>query len=177
MSSEIGLVESTKLQQASIADSSSGLCDLLEIIHVNSQIQSQISAFFSLFGLSAGRFFMLLELFRSEDGSELSPADLARKQGVTSPTITGLLDGLERDGLIERVQSIVDRRKLVIGLTKQGRSVVAKMLPRQSRCFDEVLSSFSEEELVSFLGYLNRLLEGIKAQVNKVKSQSAQKNW
>lgn len=50
-----------------------------------------------------------------------SPSDIADSIGVTRGTITGLLDGLERDEYLERRQDSQDRRALTIRMTEKGR--------------------------------------------------------
>ncbi|MEM9005151.1 MAG: MarR family transcriptional regulator [Cyanobacteria bacterium P01_F01_bin.86] len=53
----------------------------------------------------------------------------ARSARVTRATITGLLDRLEREGLVERKAHASDRRMLAIRLTEQGKTLVEKVLP------------------------------------------------
>src|SRR5688572_2733852 len=51
---------------------------------------------------------------------KLTPAELAERTGVTRATITGLVDTLERAGLVSRTPHREDRRMMCIGLTKRG---------------------------------------------------------
>src|SRR5437867_3569885 len=58
-------------------------------------------------GLTQGRFGVLMALWGScrragDRIAPLSPAELAERTGVTRATITGLVDTLERDGLVTR---------------------------------------------------------------------------
>ncbi|MGT2437004.1 MarR family winged helix-turn-helix transcriptional regulator [Bradyrhizobium betae] len=55
---------------------------------------------------------------RGQDG--LAPNALAGQAGATRATITGLLDGLEREALIERHADSMDRRALTIRLTPRA---------------------------------------------------------
>lgn len=57
-------------------------------------------------------------------GSKLSPLELATRLSITTGTVTGLLDGLQRAALIKRKTDPTDRRKLIITLTAQGKRVV-----------------------------------------------------
>lgn len=72
-------------------------------------------------GLSEGRFVLLFLLDAALDG--LAPNTLAEQAGVTRATVTGLLDGLERERLIERHADANDRRALCIRLTHKGKRV------------------------------------------------------
>ncbi len=68
-------------------------------------------------GLTHGQFFMLVALYE-EDG--VLPSRLADKTALDRPTITGLLDRLERDGWTERRADPSDRRALRIRLTPKA---------------------------------------------------------
>ncbi|MGW9114628.1 MarR family transcriptional regulator [Microbacterium sp. NPDC055683] len=53
----------------------------------------------------------------SRAGAELAPGDLARELGLSTASITGLLDGLERAGYVERRRHPTDRRRLIVAPT------------------------------------------------------------
>ncbi len=69
-------------------------------------------------GLSSGRMGVLFRLMRCGD----TPlGDLAMALDSTPRNITGLVDHLERDGLVERVPDAADRRSVRARLTAAGR--------------------------------------------------------
>src|SRR6266496_3207581 len=73
------------------------------------------------FNLSSGRFTVLMLLMKrctlaSEKGI-VTPAELADMAGCTRATMTGLVDTLERDGLVKREPDSRDRRMLTVNLT------------------------------------------------------------
>ena len=49
--------------------------------------------------------------------------DLGRRAGLEPSTMTGLLDRMERDGLVERRADAADRRVLQVFLTATGASI------------------------------------------------------
>jgi DNA-binding MarR family transcriptional regulator len=55
------------------------------------------------------------------DEPEMGVGELALAAGVTSPTATRMLDGLERGGIVERVPSPRDRRCVAVHLTDTGK--------------------------------------------------------
>ncbi len=69
-------------------------------------------------GLSEGRMGVLFRLFRCGD---LPLGELADDLAMTPRNITGLVDHLERDGLVERVPDADDRRSVRARLTAAGR--------------------------------------------------------
>ena len=83
-------------------------------------------------GISSGKFNMLLTIaaFSAQDKQDApKPAQIARKLGVRRPTITGLLDNLEKDSLVERKPHSTDGRALRLELTKKGKKLLDKLLP------------------------------------------------
>ena len=72
-------------------------------------------------GLSSGRLGVLFRLMRCGD----TPlGDLAMALDSTPRNITGLVDHLERDGLVERVPDADDRRSVRARLTDAGRTQI-----------------------------------------------------
>jgi DNA-binding MarR family transcriptional regulator len=72
-------------------------------------------------GLSSGRLGVLFRLMRCGD----TPlGDLALALDSTPRNVTGLVDHLERDGLVERVPDPEDRRSVRARLTEEGRKKI-----------------------------------------------------
>ena len=70
--------------------------------------------------LSSAQYRMLFQL---ADGAEASTM-LARKLEVSAPSVTAVVDGLVIRGLIIRSHSELDRRKVSLELTEEGRAVL-----------------------------------------------------
>jgi DNA-binding MarR family transcriptional regulator len=59
-----------------------------------------------------------------EAGGPLTLGSLARTEHVTAPSMTRLVTAMEGDGLVERVPSTQDGRKVFVRVTDAGRSVL-----------------------------------------------------
>jgi len=120
-----------------------------------------LTAFETILGkhdLSQGRFLTLIVMNR-EPYQAINPSILAEKVGVKPATMTGLLDGLERKGLIKRLAHSEDRRKVSIRLTNTGRQILDEMLPDYYSRIAKLMVDLSENErrnLVSLLGKVNQ---------------------
>lgn len=69
----------------------------------------------------------------SKDGP-LAPSRLAREVSLSQATITGIVDRLERAGLVERRRDQKDRRQVSIHVTQKGNELVQRApLPLQER--------------------------------------------
>ncbi|RYG63014.1 MarR family transcriptional regulator, partial [bacterium] len=73
-------------------------------------------------------------------------SELAEKIGVTRATMTGLLDGLEKDGFVQRRQHPDDRRALTVHLTDAGQAFLEAMLPEHYRRVAQLMSGLDTDE-------------------------------
>jgi MarR family transcriptional regulator, transcriptional regulator for hemolysin len=65
-------------------------------------------------------------LLRLAEADGLTQAELSRRQRVEAPTMSRMVDRLERDGLVERRADPDDRRASRIALTGAGRDVARR---------------------------------------------------
>jgi MarR family transcriptional regulator for hemolysin len=65
--------------------------------------------------------FQTLRLLWAQDGQPFK--DLATANGCTRPTMTGIVDTLEKKGLVTRQPNPKDRRSLLVALTEKGEAL------------------------------------------------------
>ncbi len=121
-----------------------GMRVCFEVLALASAIDGDCAARLGVYGLSEGKFVLLFLLEQAE--GELSPHELAERAGVTRATVTGLLDGLERGGLVRRCAHDRDRRKLIVQLTLDGRQLAKALILEHSRWIGTLFSDFTFEE-------------------------------
>jgi DNA-binding MarR family transcriptional regulator len=78
------------------------------------------------YGVSAGQWPFLRALWREEG---LTQRELSRRAVMREPTTVTALNSLEKGGLVRRVPSKEDRRKVHVFLTPKGRKLKNKLLP------------------------------------------------
>lgn len=76
-----------------------------------------------------------------------TPTELARHTGLTSGATTAMLDRLEQAGLIARQPNPNDRRGTLIVPSKSAGEKAASWFASARKAQDELMSSYSEEEL------------------------------
>ena len=119
-------------------------------------------AFFGRYELSEGKLVVLL-LLRQAPHYRLTPSALAEAAGVTRGTITGLLAGLERSGLVKRADHPEDGRMFTIELTQQALDLFEQMLPKRFEHIGEFMSSLTEEEQHQLRALLEKMNRGLPA--------------
>lgn len=72
--------------------------------------------------------------------------DLAGRMGVTTGTLTVMIDRLEQAGLVRRVPNEQDRRSIFIELTEQGRGHFKEHDALHSRLTREITAPLSDEQ-------------------------------
>ncbi|MBP6561849.1 MAG: MarR family transcriptional regulator [Neisseriaceae bacterium] len=107
------------------------------------------------YALSEGRFVMLFLLEAAPAG--LSPNALATQAGITRATVTGLLDGLEKEGYIVRTPAATDRRSLTIVLTDQGRQLSAQVFAEHTQWMSGLFNALSPEERQHMMFLLQKM--------------------
>jgi DNA-binding MarR family transcriptional regulator len=113
------------------------------------------------FDTTLPRFDLMAQLERSVDGILLG--ELSRRMMVSNGNITGLVDRLVLEGLIERQVLESDRRAARVRLTPIGRSTFTKMAAAHSDWVAELLGGLSpgdQEALWSRLGALKLSIRG-----------------
>ncbi len=102
-------------------------CYLVLLHLVNGWVHT-VERSFARKGISRGKFSVLATLWWRENKG-IRPSQLADMCCVTRATMTGLLIGLQRSGLVRRVRSREDRRVHTIELTPRGLHLVKTILP------------------------------------------------
>lgn len=110
------------------------------------------------FGTTLPRFDYLAQLERHPDGLRMNA--LSRYLMVTGGNVTGL-DQLVKDGLVERLDDLEDRRSYRVTLTPQGRADFARMAAEHEQWLTELfggLPGADKDALYHQLGHLRQHL-------------------
>ena len=102
----------------------------------------------------------LLWLVRSRPG--LSLRELAAEEGISAPSLSAHVDRLEAAGLLRRVRSTDDRRRVGLELTRDGQSLLKRVRARRTTWLAArvaLLSDDERERLDAALPALYALLE------------------
>ena len=104
----------------------------------------------------------LLWLVKRRPG--LSLAELAAEEGISAPAMSGHVDRLEKVGLLERVRSSDDRRRVGLRLTEDGARLLRRVRARRTTWLANRLRSLEPAELdaiESAVPALARLVGGV----------------
>jgi DNA-binding MarR family transcriptional regulator len=88
--------------------------------------------------------------------------ELAEAGGVAPPTATKMLDGLERDAIVERSHSTEDRRRVSVKLTQHGRRLLklkSEQVSAKRRALFDSLTASERRDAERLLSRLAALID------------------
>ena len=115
--------------------------------------------YFARFGISSSQWGILRVLQRAEarGDTELPLKVVSERLLVQPPSVTGVVDRLERRGFVKRSLSREDRRVRHLSLTKPGRDLMARVLAGHAARIQSLFAGLEPAEQETMLGLLTRL--------------------
>jgi DNA-binding MarR family transcriptional regulator len=110
-----------------------------------------------------GRLLRPLNVSLLRDHGPMAPSVVGDRLIVTRATVTGLLDSLERRGLVRRSANPADRRSLVVEITPLGLEVIHQVRTIIHRHETAWMSVLSDAELQAYIALLHRMQDSIAA--------------
>ena len=137
----------------------------LRLLTCTQLIEKQVRARLrSHFATTLPRFDLMAQLERHREGLKMN--ELSRLLMVTGGNITAIVDQLEKEGLVERLDEPADRRAFRIRLTRAGERGFAEMARAHEEWVVELLARLSRREHEELL----KLLAKLKASAMEVGS-------
>ncbi len=139
-----------------------------ELLRVLGLLERVMQPYFAQFGISGSQWGVLRNLHRAEQEGlpGLRLTDLSDRLLIRPPSVTGVVDRLERAGLVVRDGSPFDMRAKQVALTAKGRELVERILAvhgQQIEAILGVLKPSEQTELHRLLTRLEQHLEGVLA--------------
>jgi len=107
------------------------------------------------FGTTLPRFDLMAQLERHREGLKMN--ELSRMLMVTGGNITAIVDQLEKEGQVERLDDSADRRAFRIRLTRSGEKSFTEMARAHEQWVVELLGGLSRKEHDELLKLLAKL--------------------
>ena len=119
---------------------------LVRLIHsVAADMSARFDGMLRPHGLNETDFRTLMQLFCSPEG-QAHPSDLSQLAAQSRTNMTRIVDSLVERGWVSRYASDVDRRRIVLAITKEGEALVKRLLPQFHPKLSSFLSILSRDE-------------------------------
>jgi len=128
----------------------------IALLRTAADISTKLNQNFSKYGISEGKFTILMLLYRQSD-YQLSPISLSKKAEVTKATMTGLIAGLESQGFIEKFPNPIDQRGYLVRLSTKGLNLLEEILPIHYSLIAKLMIGLDDSQLKKLTSLLNLL--------------------
>lgn len=135
----------------------------LNLLRTSDQLQNRFGRLFRKYGLTSSQY-NVLRILRGE-GQPLPSLEIAERMIQVVPAITGLIDRLEKQELVERRRCNDDRRVVYVEITEKGSRLLTEMDQPVNEMHIQLMGHLSQPELKE----LSRLLE--KARMSLVDNE------
>lgn len=134
---------------------------LIQLLRTAEELWNSSRVFFARWDLSPSQFNVLNLLFSQPNG--LSQSDLSRLLIMHRSNATGLVDRLERRGLLRREDVPEDRRTYRVLLTPEGRGLLAEIYPHYYAAAHQVWADTPDTRVQALLTELQQLTRNAEA--------------
>jgi DNA-binding MarR family transcriptional regulator len=132
---------------------------VLNIVFTSNMLQKEALHLFAPMGITDAQFNVLIYLYWQYDQGAINQTELGNMLLVHRSNVTGLVDRLEKAGLVRRIPSEHDRRVKNIELTRQGAEIAKKAQSLYLSRIEEIMSGCSTEDIDT----LCRILETVRS--------------
>ncbi len=123
-------------------------------------LKKAMEPYFARFGISRPQWAVLIVLHRSEEGggsSGMRLRDLGERLFIQPPSVTGVVDRLEREGLVARSKEEDDLRVRRVRLTDEGRAVIERVLAVHAGEVEALMSGLTDRQQATLAELLDQL--------------------
>lgn len=131
---------------------------VVNLIRLGSRLEDSVASNLRPADISPAAMNVLMVLRQAK--ASLCPSEISARLVRTRGTVTGVLDSLERRGLIARQQDAHDRRMIRIELTAAGRALLDRVMPTLWSHEATLLQHLTVKEKATLLRLVARTLEG-----------------
>lgn len=130
------------------------------LLRTTLSMKRALGALFAEAGLTGAQFHTLVRI--PDEGIPLTR--LAARSWADPGNASGVVDRLERDGLVERRAAPHDRRVVLVHATPAGRALVSRLWPEYVSGIHRIMEPLNAEEQA----HLNELLERLAGREDEV---------
>ena len=124
------------------------------LYHTLDAVMPPFRGIFASFGLTEQQWRVLRVLWERDARPLLA---LSEKTLIQAPSLVGVVDRLQRDGLVERRRSRTDRRVVRICLTARSKALKSRVTPLVDAAYSRLESTVSESEWAALKATLHKI--------------------
>ena len=98
----------------------------------------------------------------------LRAGDIARETGLTTASVTALIDRLEQRGSVRRRGDPRDRRRVIVEITPDALEAFAPLLESTSRSLARLWQTYTTDELAVIADFLRRNADRLRVETEQL---------
>ena len=101
----------------------------------------------------------------------LSAGEIAQYTGLTTASVTSLIDRLESKGLVQRLRDKDDRRRVLVELNKARFEELIQVFASVQGELDQLIDGYTDEQLATIADYLRRTVNRSREIITKLNQE------
>ena len=122
------------------------------------QLKNKLDKALKEFDITAAQFSVIIQIHSSE--KPITAAEIAQRLGSDRPTISGIINRLEKKGIIRKVDNPEDKRSSYLEIDKKSEGLVHEIKNISDELTTDIFSIYSKEETEQLKGMIHKLIEG-----------------
>jgi len=111
-------------------------------------------------GINIARWRVLAVL---KDNGRMNIGQIVERTLIEQPTVSRIVDQLEREGLANRETSEEDSRFVQVRLTQAGQTAFTEIYPTATKHQEQALKGFNKKEIKTLIEFLERIQHNISS--------------
>lgn len=128
------------------------------IIKASRHLKNKLDKALKEFDITAAQFSVIIQIYSSDH--PIMAAEIAQKLGSDRPTISGIINRLEKKGIILKIDNREDKRSSYLEINKKFNKLVEEIKNISDELTINIFSIYSKEETKQFTGMILKLIEG-----------------
>ncbi|MBU3112377.1 MarR family winged helix-turn-helix transcriptional regulator [Clostridium lacusfryxellense] len=121
------------------------------------QLKNKLDKALKKHDITAAQFSVIIQIYISEH--PITAAEIAQKIGSDRPTISGIINRLEKKNIVLKVSNPDDKRSSYLEIHKESKELVNKIITISDELTTDTFSIYSKEESIKLKEMILRLIE------------------
>ena len=141
------------------------------ICYLQRQMHRENNCLFAEYGINPVQMHALTFVhIKTKECKNVCQKDIEKHINLRASSVSTLLSGLEKNGLISRTQAVGDARTKFVKVTERGEFICIKNKLLMDKCDAVIQSALTEEEQENFKSLLNKIIAEIEKPEKEVKT-------
>ncbi|WP_460274377.1 homoprotocatechuate degradation operon regulator HpaR [Celeribacter sp. ULVN23_4] len=97
-----------------------------------------------------------------DEAGETDASFLANKACILAPSLTRIMRTLEARGFLQTHRDEMDGRRMLVGLTEEGRCLIRELAPQSAQIYAEIENKIGDQNIEKLLDQIEHLLQALE---------------